>query len=238
MDDTLMLETLRQAILAKKSRACKGLMPKREFFWPEGFNEAFSLRLFRTLYEAEVNAMNYDYVYNDKVADHIQMLSDWFSGEGPNNLLMMGYCGTGKSTLLNVIADFLDFKRIRFFRASANVLTNQYEQLRDASSFCKEAWNADILLLDDLGSEHPESISYAQELFPITDLLSHRYNLRLMTFITTNLDPEQIKNRYGHRILDRLTGDYTCEVFNSTSFRTMNLYNTKYWYEVNGPQKQ
>jgi len=59
-------------------------------------------------------------------------------------------------------------------------------------------------------------------LSPIIDLLEHRYNEQLFTLITTNLNAEQIRERYKARIADRFNEMLEVIVFEDGSFRTRN----------------
>ncbi len=47
-------------------------------------------------------------------------------------------------------------------------------------------------------------MDYGNVLYPITELLTTRYDRHLFTILTTNLTPSEIRPRYGDRIADRL----------------------------------
>src|SRR5262249_31101876 len=62
--------------------------------------------------------------------------------------------------------------------------------------------NAHALVLDDLGVEYIDAKGFLSSL--LDELIDHRYDLRLPTVITTNLDAAAFKERYGARVIDRI----------------------------------
>jgi DNA replication protein DnaC len=75
------------------------------------------------------------------------------------------------------------------------------------------------LAIDDLGLEPAEIMNYGNVITPAVELLSHRYNEQLMTIVTTNLDPSQIKQKYGVRIADRFREMFLKVIFKNGSYR-------------------
>ena len=55
---------------------------------------------------------------------------------------------------------------------------------------------------------------------PLIDLISIRYEEQLFTMITTNLKPNDIRERYGDRIADRFNEMLEKIVFENPSYRT------------------
>lgn len=54
---------------------------------------------------------------------------------------------------------------------------------------------------------------------PIIDLLTKRYEAQLFTIVTTNLDPKDIRKRYGDRIADRLNEMMAKIVYRNPTYR-------------------
>ena len=75
------------------------------------------------------------------------------------------------------------------------------------------------LIIDEMGLEPVTAKIYGTEVTPIADVLAHRYNEMLPTIITTNLNDEAIKQKYGVRIADRLREICGRLVYRNTSFR-------------------
>ena len=91
----------------------------------------------------------------------------------------------------------------------------------DYNKFCKLA-EADILGIDDIGTEPAEVQDYGNFMYPIKELLAMRYDAQLFTVFTTNLEPKEIRQRYGDRIADRLNEMMTKVVYRNPTYRTEN----------------
>lgn len=131
-------------------------------------------------------------------------------------LVLMGGFGTGKTHLAAAIAnhlkehsmmhimfltvpDLMDYLRMAFDPAAGVSFDDRFQEVR----------GADVLVLDDLGTEN--ATSWAKEkLFQIID---YRYVTRRATIITTGKAMEEIDARIRSRILD----DRGCHVFAITT---------------------
>ena len=82
-----------------------------------------------------------------------------------------------------------------------------------------EAKKADVLCIDDLGLEPTEVLDFGNAINPVIEIMEHRYRQQLFTFITTNLTPKQIREKYGDRIADRFNEIMKCIVFANPTFR-------------------
>ena len=76
-----------------------------------------------------------------------------------------------------------------------------------------------LLFLDDLGREPTEVMRYGNVTSPITELLEYRYNQRLTTIVTTNLEPSEIREKYGDRIADRFNEMFVVVSYTGNSYR-------------------
>lgn len=128
------------------------------------------------------------------------------------NLLFYGNTGLGKTFLCNCIAkEILDkgktvlyatapqlfkiFEDIRFGKFEENNLKNEYTEM---------VFDADLLIIDDLGSEF-STLPLQSELF---NIINTRLVLRKPIIISTNLSPSNIEKEYSSRIFSRLVGNY------------------------------
>lgn len=124
-------------------------------------------------------------------------------------LLMSGGVGTGKTTMLCAIVRLhtlhgscmCDGVRRGVDVMDAGDITTLYTQ--DYPAFDRMR-RSPMLAIDDLGVENVEVRSYGNITTPVTELLSHRYERRLLTIISTNLPPRIIGERYGERVADRM----------------------------------
>lgn len=76
-----------------------------------------------------------------------------------------------------------------------------------------------FLILDDIGPEPGRVLSFGTEYLPVVEAVQARYDAMRPTIITTNLGNQEIVNRYGLRVLDRL--NEMCEkiAYSGQSFR-------------------
>ena len=76
-----------------------------------------------------------------------------------------------------------------------------------------------FLIIDDIGPEPSLVYSYRTERLPVVEAIQTRYDAMRPTIITTNLGNQEIVDRYGLRVLDRL--NEMCEriAYSGQSFR-------------------
>lgn len=92
-------------------------------------------------------------------------------------------------------------------------------QIAKDENCMNEAKKAQILCIDDMGLEPTEVLDFGNSINPVIEILEHRYRQQLFTFITTNLTPRQIREKYGDRIADRFNEMMKCIVYTNTTFR-------------------
>ena len=136
-----------------------------------------------------------------------------FTGD---NLLMYGGTGRGKTFLCNCIAkDVLEQGKTVLY-LTAGQLFKQLEELRfhrdeeeDALDWDAELLDADLLIIDDLGTEFA-TVFTASELFRI---INDRKLRKRPVVISTNLDYKALVDQYSDRIMSRVIGEYTVMKF-------------------------
>ncbi|WP_124099196.1 ATP-binding protein [Ruminococcus sp. Marseille-P6503] len=146
-------------------------------------------------------------VPREKMAQNYQFCRDYALnfGKGSPSLFFFGRTGLGKTFLSSCIAkqltengfnvafgSILDFLRAveneRFGRAEGDTL--------------EILINADLLILDDLGSEFQTAFNESA----LYDIINSRINLDRPTIISTNLSASELNGRYNERIVSRITG--------------------------------
>ncbi|MCM1120188.1 MAG: ATP-binding protein [bacterium] len=128
------------------------------------------------------------------------------------NLLFYGTVGTGKSFLSGCIARELLSQGLAVIYFSANGLFENLARYSfDAKAketlynFCKDIYNNDLVIIDDLGTEVTNSFVTSQ----LFSLLNERHLRQKATIISTNLNLEEIRDRYSDRIFSRITSNYS-----------------------------
>ena len=79
---------------------------------------------------------------------------------------------------------------------------NRSEEVYDSLELIE---NAQLLIIDDLGTEFATNLSVT-ELF---NIINHRLNNEMSTIISTNLAPKELERQYSDRLISRIYGNYT-----------------------------
>ena len=134
---------------------------------------------------------------------------DTFSDEF-RNLFLYGDTGVGKTFLSNCIAkELIDrafsviyFTAYDFFDTLAK---SKFEKDDTAEMMSEHIFDCDLLIIDDLGTELPNSFTVSQLFLCLNERLLRRKS----TVISTNLSLESIVDIYSERTFSRITSNYT-----------------------------
>lgn len=128
------------------------------------------------------------------------------------NLLFYGTVGTGKSFLSGCIArELLSRGRAVIYFSASGLFETLARYSFDTKSketlynFCKDLYNSDLVIIDDLGTEVTNSFVTSQ----LFSLLNERHLRQKATIISTNLNLEEMRDRYSDRIFSRITSNYS-----------------------------
>lgn len=147
-----------------------------------------------------------------------------FTGEGDENLLLVGGAGRGKTHLSSAVAGVLIERGFDVKYASALDLVTDFERWqfyrRDGDDDPTESYlSCDLLILDDLGTEMTNNFV----LTSLYSVLDKRINARRAMIISTNLTSKAIREKYDARISSRLFGNFTFLVFEGRDVRMRHL---------------
>ncbi len=141
-----------------------------------------------------------------------------------DNLLLTGPSGLGKTFLSSCIANHLIKKGIDVVYQSAGVIFSLLDKVKFGKNVSEEEnytlgkiLNADLLILDDLGTEFITEFSVS-ELFRI---LNTRALNEKKTVISTNLSLADIKRIYSERIFSRIIGNFVILKFYGKDIRML-----------------
>lgn len=152
--------------------------------------------------------------YTDKALADV---ARWLTTHTKSGLLLRGYLGVGKTTMLKAMAATLKIliqKTLPIVdaREISNLARNE-----KGTSRLQELTTSPLLGIDDLGTEPQTVKNYGNDLSPISELLTDRYNNRRFTIITTNLAirtddngnlTDELQTTYGDRLADRFREQY------------------------------
>lgn len=143
-----------------------------------------------------------------KVFSYCRDYADNFTTDS-ENILMFGRTGLGKTHLSLSIANEVLKKGYNVLYDSSLNYLNQIENEhfgRDTSgrNTLEQLMSADLLILDDLGSEYDKPF-YVSTIY---NIINTRINRRLPTIISTNLNEAEMLKKYEERIVSRLLAIY------------------------------
>lgn len=124
------------------------------------------------------------------------------------NLLFVGPTGTGKTFLTHCIAEDLIRRGFVVVYFTAIGILNQikdasFQKSYDARQMVRMMHDADLLIIDDLGTEMTTDYSVSELFGIINDRLIRPEKA---TLISTNLTPDEIQDRYSERLSSRILG--------------------------------
>lgn len=173
-------------------------------------SEQNAFRLLDNLYKHEVQQRGGCLINDYK--ENLQKVAHWLIKSSKRGLLLTGTMGNGKTTTLTCI------KRLFGWKAKI-VDSDEIYNLCKANNGILPNFSEPILLIDDLGTEPSRCTIYGDDYYPLAKLISHRYRMMLTTIIATNLRMEEIEERYGPRVVDRMEEEYDAIIYSRVSYR-------------------
>lgn len=129
------------------------------------------------------------------------------------NLLLLGAVGTGKTFLSNCIAKELmdtchSVVYLTAFQLFDMLSKAAFGGERNAQNYQQTypyLFDCDLLIIDDLGTELPNSFTVSQFFLCINERILRKKS----TLISSNLDMEALRSIYSERTLSRIISSYT-----------------------------
>ena len=152
---------------------------------------------------------------------------DNFDDPNEKNLLFTGNTGLGKTFLSSCIAKEIIQKDKTVLYQTAPIMLDtiiDYKFNKNTSSdeTYKNLFEADLLIIDDLGTESLNNVKFTELFNIINTRLLNQNNKCLKTIISTNLSLPILNKTYGERIISRLIGDYNICRFFGEDIRFLN----------------
>lgn len=179
----------------------------------------------RGAFEAQVELRGGKVEYDEMTTKNLRLVAETLTGDGHKfGLLLAGTCGNGKTTTMRAVQSVVQLLNNTYYRCGDGIGNRLLEakeitQLSDKIGQLTAYKTVPVLFLDDLGREPTEVLKYGNVTSPITELLEYRYNQRLTTIVTTNLEPSEIREKYGDRIADRFNEMFSLVSYTGASYR-------------------
>ena len=185
--------------------------------------QTFDLSLFpRTVLEGQSVSPRKNMTQVSKMA---YAYAENFPQNNPHSMLFYGGPGTGKTFLCDCIAKMVLDRGYTVLYLTANQLCTMMEEYRfhrnpqmqeKAQLIHDQLDEADLLIIDDLGSEYLNQIT-AADLF---ECFNQRILKNKATLVSTNLEPERLRLTYMDRLFSRFNGYYRFVPFFGPDLRT------------------
>lgn len=183
-------------------------------------------QLLSAAYAAEVDYRGMTCRFDESTKNNIIAVAKFITDDNPKSgILLCGNPGNGKTTMMLAFRSATNYLvRMGVYDDAAKVGLTILDA-RDITVMAKnyslfDAAKKNYMLgIEDIGREPTEVLDFGNVINPIIDMLEYRYREQLFTFITTNLTPRQVREKYGNRIADRLNEMVECIVFEHKTYR-------------------
>lgn len=135
---------------------------------------------------------------------------DWMTDNKGKGLLMFGGCGLGKSVIGMYILPLL-IKDVH--KKVVNIFSAQ-----ELNQKIDEILKLHIIYIDDIGTEDNLN-SYGNKRMPFAELCDAAEKKGKLLILTTNLSIDELTERYGDRVVDRLIATTKAVPFTGDSLR-------------------
>lgn len=162
--------------------------------------------------------------YMDKLVNGVikEYLNNFDNKDSSNNMMFIGPSGVGKTFLVHCIAkELIDSRHSvvyltadRLFEILAGRRIRRDEE--DYDNMYMLAYDCDLLVIDDLGTELNNSLTNS-ELF---NCINDRILRNKATLISTNLKAADIREIYSERVASRIFSNYKCIPMYGDDLRT------------------
>jgi DNA replication protein len=181
--------------------------------------ETFSLQWYSDLPDPDMGISPRENM--EKNLESCRRFADEF-GQQPQNLLLTGSPGLGKTFLSAAIArDVSDAGASVVYDTAGGVFERfeawKFGREEQAAEDTNRVLACDLLILDDLGTEM--TTAFVQS--ALYQILNTRLMTEKSTIVNTNLSPGEIGSRYSPQILSRLEGEYETLVFFGDDIRLL-----------------
>lgn len=156
-----------------------------------------------------------------------EQVARWLADNDSRGLLCFGSCGLGKSVICVQALPYLFQRHFDGVDVVTVTATEMNQRIDELLKFCGRNR---VIVIDDLGTEAAETVSYGNRRKPFCELVDQAERTGTLLIITTNLrtnrDPDphrnyqSIETRYGVPTLDRLRAITRAVLFTGESMRS------------------
>jgi DNA replication protein DnaC len=191
----------------------------------DSFNESY--------YPAEVNVAKYGIEVSPRenivfIKDSCLKFVNNFSSVDEKNLFFCGPTGVGKTFMANCIAAELLKSGVTILYQTSTMLFNAINEYKMKAfkeegfedSGYKDIFEAELLIIDDLGTESPSAARYAELLNILNTRHLNNLTKPCKTIISTNISIKKLHEYYDERIVSRIIGNFDMFMFVGEDIRS------------------
>ena len=187
--------------------------------------------LLEMAYRKQVAMRRVAYVPNSLTSGVIKQLAHFLTDSNDNRFMIVldGSTATGKTTMLQAMRQTMlwlfDHKLVSDEVSLKICDATAIPGLRDSTrEWCNLMNWPSYLGIEDLGCEPAEILRWGNPLYPMRELITERYKLRLPMVVSTNLDSDQLREHLGLRIVSRMNEMAFYIHFENVDFRKLAWY--------------
>lgn len=137
-------------------------------------------------------------------------VAEWLADNGGKGLFLYGNCGRGKSVLCRYVIPAIFLLYLNRVMTAYDV----QEMNRDIDGVLARK----LISLDDIGTEEV-AVRYGERRLAFAEVMDLAEKERKLVIVSTNLNQEQLAERYGDRIIERIKSTTKRILFKGESLR-------------------
>ena len=163
--------------------------------------------------EVLANAMRYFISIEGKQAvwlPEYDQVASWLGNNQGRGLFLFGNCGRGKSLLCRYVLPAI---LLKYCRKVVSVF-----DIQDMNRDIDLVLSKHVVSLDDIGTEEL-SVKYGERRMAFAEVMDAAEKHGKLVIVSTNLGANELKERYGDRVLDRIRAVTKRVLFEGKSLR-------------------
>ena len=137
-------------------------------------------------------------------------VASWLGNNQGRGLFLFGNCGRGKSILCRYVLPAI---LLKYCRKVVSVF-----DIQDMNRDIDLVLSKHVVSLDDIGTEEL-SVKYGERRMAFAEVMDAAEKHGKLVIVSTNLGANELKERYGDRVLDRIRAVTKRVLFDGTSLR-------------------
>ena len=220
----LISKTVKFNVSALKQNLLRQKITRERFKFPLTQEQAEDVLM--AAYQAEIDFRHRTFEDDESTRENIKRVAKFLTDDNQKfGMIFLGLCGNGKTTMLYAFQQSVNYLNRQKLFADSSQVGIQIMDAKEIAGIAKDVKefrtikNRPMLAIEDMGREPTEVLDYGNVLNPVIDLIEYRYDAQLFTIITTNLNPSEIRAKYGARVADRFNEMLESIVFKNQSYR-------------------